>query len=253
MRLSRRLSCLISAARASSVSRSPNSLMRSAAVLTPMPGTPGTLSDESPISACTSIDLGRRHAEALDHLRLADRLVLHGVVHDDAGLDELHQVLVGGDDGHVGAGVDRLERIGGDDVVGLVALLLDAGDVEGAHRVAHQRELGDEVVRAARAGWPCSRRTDRSGRSWRNSRRSPRYGWAAPVRRSRAAASTTWRRSRAPRRPAARPRAGSAAAARDRRGRCSPSRRSDRRGRRARPLSRRRGAWSLGIAMMSGI
>ena len=30
-------------------------MMSCAAVLTPMPGTPGTLSDESPISDCTSI------------------------------------------------------------------------------------------------------------------------------------------------------------------------------------------------------
>ena len=57
MRFSRRLSCLISDARASRVSRSPNSLIKSAAVLTPMPGTPGTLSVESPISDCTSTTL----------------------------------------------------------------------------------------------------------------------------------------------------------------------------------------------------
>ena len=57
MRLSRRLSCLISDARSSSVSRSPNSLMSRAAVFTPIPGTPGTLSEESPISACTSTTL----------------------------------------------------------------------------------------------------------------------------------------------------------------------------------------------------
>ena len=54
---SRRLGCLISPARASSVSRSPYSLISSAAVLTPMPGTPGTLSVESPASACTSMTL----------------------------------------------------------------------------------------------------------------------------------------------------------------------------------------------------
>ncbi len=91
-------------------------------------------------------DLRRRHAEALHDLRLADRLVLHGVVHDDAGADDLHQVLVRGDDGHVGAGVQRLHGVGGDQIVGLVALLFDAGDVEGAHGVAHERELGDEVA-----------------------------------------------------------------------------------------------------------
>ena len=54
---SRRLGCLISPARASSVSRSPYSLISWAAVLTPMPGTPGTLSVELPASACTSTTL----------------------------------------------------------------------------------------------------------------------------------------------------------------------------------------------------
>ena len=52
--VSRRFGCLISPARASSASRSPKALTSSAAVLTPMPGTPGTLSVESPASAWTS-------------------------------------------------------------------------------------------------------------------------------------------------------------------------------------------------------
>ena len=52
---SRRFGCLISPARARSVSRSPYSAMSCAAVLMPMPGAPGTLSTESPASACTSI------------------------------------------------------------------------------------------------------------------------------------------------------------------------------------------------------
>ena len=53
-------------------------------------------------------DLVGRHAELLDHLVAADRLGLHGVEHDDAGAHQLHQVLVGRDDGHVAAGVDRM-------------------------------------------------------------------------------------------------------------------------------------------------
>ena len=39
--------------------------------------------------------LGRRYAEALDHLGLFDHLVLHRVVHPHARLHELHQILVG--------------------------------------------------------------------------------------------------------------------------------------------------------------
>ena len=49
-------------------------------------------------------DLVGRHAEFLAHLVGPDGLVLHGVEHDEAGLDQLHEVLVGGDDGHVAAG-----------------------------------------------------------------------------------------------------------------------------------------------------
>ena len=54
IRVWRRLGCLISSARSKSVSRSPNSLIRSAAVLMPIPGAPGTLSTLSPARACTS-------------------------------------------------------------------------------------------------------------------------------------------------------------------------------------------------------
>ena len=60
---------------------------------------------------------------------------------------ELHQVLVGGDDQHVGAALARLPRIGGDEVVGLVAVLLDRREAEGAHGRAHQRELRHEILR----------------------------------------------------------------------------------------------------------
>ncbi len=52
---SRRLFCLISEARARSVSRSPNSSSNCAAVFGPMPGMPGTLSVLSPVSDCRSI------------------------------------------------------------------------------------------------------------------------------------------------------------------------------------------------------
>ncbi|MCY1234572.1 hypothetical protein D9M72_471570 [compost metagenome] len=55
MMFSRRLACLISPARASSVSRSPYSSSSWAAVFGPMPGMPGTLSVESPVIAWRSI------------------------------------------------------------------------------------------------------------------------------------------------------------------------------------------------------
>ena len=91
-------------------------------------------------------DLLGRHAELLDDLVGSDALFLHAVVHGHPMADELHQVLVGGDDGGGGAGLAGEARIGGDDVVGLVAVLLDTGDVEGLHGVADQLELRPQLL-----------------------------------------------------------------------------------------------------------
>ena len=148
---SRRLGCLISPARASRVSRSPYSLISSAAVLTPMPGTPGTLSVESPASACTSTTLSgvtpnfsRTSSGPIVRFFMVSSMA-------DAGPDQLHEILVGRHDRHVGAGCHRLHRVGGDQVVGLHAQLLDAGHVEGLHGVADQRELRHQLFRRRRA------------------------------------------------------------------------------------------------------
>jgi hypothetical protein len=94
--------------------------------------------------------LVRRHAELLDHLVVADADILHGVEHGDPRADQLHQVLVGGDDHHLAAHVADLAGVGGDQVVGLVARLLQAGHAEGPGRLAHQRELRDQVFRRRR-------------------------------------------------------------------------------------------------------
>ena len=98
-----------------------------AAVLTPMPGTPGTLSVESPASAWTSTTLSGVDAELLHHLPRARSCVfLIGSSISTPGRIELHQVLVGRHDGAGGAGLDGQAGIGGDQVVGLVAVELDA-------------------------------------------------------------------------------------------------------------------------------
>ena len=170
----RRLSCLISPARASSVSRSPYSPMSCAAVLTPMPGharhVVGGVADQR-----LHLDhLVRRHAELLDHLGDADALVLHRVVHDDAVVHELHQVLVGRHDGGGRLRLAGEPRVGRDQVVGLEAGLLQAGDVEGVHRLADQRELRDQIVRRRPAGAPCIRDRNRCGRSSPTCRTPPR-------------------------------------------------------------------------------
>ena len=96
-----------------------------------------------------------RHAELLLDLGQPDALVLHGVEHVDprrtvGRLDlanQLHQVLVGADDGHVPPLFLCAAGIGGDQIVRLQPLHLDAGQAEGAGSVADQRELRDKVLR----------------------------------------------------------------------------------------------------------
>ena len=142
-------------------------------------------------------DLLRRHAEFLDHLGDADPAVLHGVVHDDAVGHELHQVLVRRHDGRGRARLAGLAHIGGDQVVGLEAGLLQAGNVEGAHRLADEARTAGAGRRADRAGAPCSRDTSRCGTSSPTCRRQRRGASAAPPASCRASASTACCRSRA--------------------------------------------------------
>ena len=92
----------------------------------------------------------RADAEFLDHLGAPDAAVLHGVVHGDAIADELHQVLVGGHDGCRRFGFGGEPRIGRDQIVGLEAGLLQAGDLKSVHRLADERELRNEIFRRVR-------------------------------------------------------------------------------------------------------
>jgi len=92
-----------------------------------------------------------RDAELGNHLVAADGSVLHGVPQPDMAVDQLHEVLVGGDDGHLVPLLDGQAGIGGDDVVGLEGLALDAGQVHGPHGVADERELRHQVLGRRRA------------------------------------------------------------------------------------------------------
>ena len=90
-------------------------------------------------------------AELLHHLGPANADVLHRVQHRHPVADQLHQVLVGGDDHHLAAGVADVAGVGGDDVVGLVARQLQARHAERLCRLAHQRELRDQILGRRRA------------------------------------------------------------------------------------------------------
>ncbi len=91
--------------------------------------------------------LFRRHAPFLDDFGNADLAILHGVVHAHRRADQLHKVLVGGNDRGVAAGLAGQPAIGGDQVVGLETFHLDAGQAEGAGGMPDQPELRDQVFR----------------------------------------------------------------------------------------------------------
>ena len=69
------------------------------------------------------------------------------IVHSHARTDELHQILVGGNDQHLRAFSARLRRIGGDQIVRFINILLDRRQTKSAHGGAHQRKLRDQIFR----------------------------------------------------------------------------------------------------------
>jgi hypothetical protein len=71
----------------------------------------------------------------------------HGIEHRDPRPDQLHQILVTGDDRGVGSRLERDARVGRDQVVGLKTFLLDRDQAEGPYRIPHQWELRNELVR----------------------------------------------------------------------------------------------------------
>ncbi len=90
-------------------------------------------------------DQFRRHAELLDDLFAADDRRLDRIEHRHPVVDQLHQVLVGRNDGDLEALVLGNMGIGADQVVGFEAFQLDGRQAKGACRVADQGELRDQV------------------------------------------------------------------------------------------------------------
>ena len=201
MIVSRRLSCLISPARASSVSRSPNCFEQLRCRLRPDAGNARHVVDRVAGHRLQVDHLFRRHAPFLDRPRECRSAgPSSGRTCDTSGPTSCIRSL---SEEMIVVSAARLAgqpRIGGDEVVGLEAFHLDAGQVEGAGRLADQPELRDRGPPAAPSGWPCIRDRARCGRSSTNSRRSPRN--ASASRRHRccghpASASTPCCRSRA--------------------------------------------------------
>ena len=143
------------------------SLISCAAPFGPMPGTPGTLSIGVADQRLHLDHLVGRDAELLHHLGRADRLLLDRVEHLHARPDQLHQVLVGGDDGHLPARLGRGAGIGGDQVVGLPVRELDRPARRTPRSPRAPGRIAGSVPRAAAGAAPCRRRTAGCGRSCR--------------------------------------------------------------------------------------
>ncbi len=90
-------------------------------------------------------DALRPDAEFLDYFLAANALVFHRVVERHAIAHELHQILIGRDDGGGSPRLGGKPCIGGDQIIRLVIFLLDRGDVEGANRIADEFKLRAQI------------------------------------------------------------------------------------------------------------
>ncbi len=90
--------------------------------LDPDAGDTGNIVDAIAAQRLDVDNLVRPDAEFLAHLGLADRPVPDRIEHAHAIADQLHQILVGGNDGDLGAGLDGMAGIGGDQIVGFEIL-----------------------------------------------------------------------------------------------------------------------------------
>ena len=120
--------------------------------LFPDPGDPGNVVDLVPGEREEVRNLLRRHSPLLLHFRGAVPLLVHRVVAADPVHDELHQVLVAGDDDHLPALRAGAPGEGGDDVVGLVSGKADGRNAHRLENAAHQGKLGSEVFGRRAAG-----------------------------------------------------------------------------------------------------
>ena len=121
------------------------------------------------------------HAELFHHLGGADLQLFHRVEHRHLLGNELHQVLVGGDDDHLAARVSHHLGVGGDQVVRLIAVELHHRHAEGPRGFAHQREIAERGLRAGAGGAPCTGRRACFGRCIRRCRTPPPSGSVFPA------------------------------------------------------------------------
>jgi hypothetical protein len=110
-------------------------------------------------------DVLRRHAEQLPHLVGTDQqIVARGVQHERVLVDQLHHVLVDGDDEGMDPGLRGAAGERPDHVVGLLAGHLDRRDRHGPAQAPDVGELLDQIGRHPLAGRLVLRIPDVTGR-----------------------------------------------------------------------------------------
>ena len=126
----------------------PNAAIRSIAPFLPMPGTPLTLSDVSPISASTSITCsGGTPNFCDDALGVEPRAPGRAGCRPGRAADQLEEVLVAGDERDLEAARRGLAGERAHDVVGFVAIRRQDRHAERLAGLVHQRHLIDQVGR----------------------------------------------------------------------------------------------------------
>ena len=96
-------------------------------------------------------DAFRIHSELVANLFRSDLSILPGVDHADPVADQLHQILVRGQDRYSGAGISSSDRKSRNDVVGFVSVQLYASDVESGRRLFRGGKLRNEILRRGRS------------------------------------------------------------------------------------------------------
>jgi len=92
-------------------------------------------------------DFFRTNTEFLVHLIHPDMTVFHAVQHGDFVIDQLHQVFIGRNDGHLMAFGGGAAGIGGDHIIGFITAQFDGGHVKGFDRFPDDGKLRDQVFR----------------------------------------------------------------------------------------------------------
>ena len=92
-------------------------------------------------------NLVRADAEFLLHGVQTELAVSHGVKENNLVLDQLHQILVGGDDRYLGANLASLASVSRNQVISFISGQVHGWDIECFDRIAAELKLRNELLR----------------------------------------------------------------------------------------------------------